>query len=464
MTCNISLNKVRKWEIDNQYINNLYDYLYLNQEVAGKFSLSTHNKNVSKVIKSNDGSADTVSAPHAIVNWHSHPVSCYLNEKTYYGWPSGEDLRETVVFGLLGSACHIVPSLEGTYKIQPNPCVLIDMINIGKKKDSNEVNVETVKKLKKVLKTIPVDDFLRGLVIFCVEVYFKITHEFRLIKHIDKKHQQINRILRDAYDTSITSPLEFIELVNSVELNHMISAEFIKYMKDYENGSEILCMDEHGSRNNQVSVSKLSNSLILDSLEILRDLGSSCNLPDIYYDNPLDNWKDKTTKLFKIELYENTLNGKRYIHTDNDEKLELMKNIKDVKIKLESNKNIEFYMFDMSGDCSHKNISSHIKKISENSTKNSKSLVEVFGSSECKFCKIAEDKISKKNKKFLIFNVGKDDTNILNDVDYEYIMFKYDSIGEAIEDAKKYAHKDSGKIQGIPSFFVNGKLRTDYEV
>ncbi len=456
MTCNISLNKVRKWEIDNQYINNLYDYLYLNQEVAGKFSLSTHNKNVSKVIKSNDGSADTVSAPHAIVNWHSHPVSCYLNEKTYYGWPSGEDLRETVVFGLLGSACHIVPSLEGTYKIQPNPCVLIDMINIDKK-----ISISMSNKLKKIIKNIPVDDFLRGLVIFCVEVYFKITHEFRLIKYIDKKHHQINRILRNAYNDAITSPLEFIEFVNSVEFNHVISAEFVKYLKDYENNGEIVCMNEHGSRNNQISVSKLDKSLILDSLEILKDLGLSCNLPDIYYDNPLDNWKDKTTKLFKIELYENTLNGKNYIRTNNDEKIDLMKNIKNVKIKLESNKNIEFYMFDMSGDCSHKNISSHIKKISENMKK---SLVEVFGSSECKFCKIAEDKISKKNKRFLIFNVGKDNNNILNDVDYDYIMFKYDSISEAIDDAKKYAQTDSNKIQGIPSFFVNGKLHTDYEV
>lgn len=455
MTCNISLNKVRKWEIDYQYINNLYDYLYLNQEVAGKFSLSTHNKNVSKVIKSNDGSADTVSAPHAIVNWHSHPVSCYLNEKTYYGWPSGEDLRETIVFGLLGSACHIVPSIEGTYKIQPNPCILIDMINIGKK-------FPDTKKLEKILKSIPVDDFLRGLIVFCVEVYFKITHEFRLIKHIDKKQHQINKILN--YNGSITSPLEFIELVNNAEFNHMISAEFVKYLKDYENDSEILCMDEHGSRNNQVSVSKLSNGLILDSLEILKDLGLSCNLPDIYYDNPLDNWKDKTTKLFKIQLYENTLNGKNYIQINNDEKIDLMKNIKNVKIRLESSKNIEFYMFDMSGDCSHKNISSHIKKISENMGKKNKGLIEIFGSSECKFCRIAEDKISKKNKKFLVFNVGKDNTDILNDVDYEYIMFKYESIGEAIEDAKKYAHTDSNKIQGIPSFFVNGKLRTDYEI
>ena len=58
--------------------------------------------------------------PNAKINFHTHPVECYLNQEAIWGWPSGGDmlmLLNMKEFNLV----HLVFSLEGTYIIKVNP-------------------------------------------------------------------------------------------------------------------------------------------------------------------------------------------------------------------------------------------------------------------------------------------------------------------------------------------------------
>ena len=161
--CSFKKDKLIKWKISEDDWSKLYKYLYDNQEWAGDiiFSDTTCNndKKCSKKtvkITHSGGGKDSVKAPDTLVNFHTHPVSCYLGEKTILGWPSGEDMRESVHFGLRGNAAHLVLTMEGTYVITVNPQIL------------------------KVLKNMK-NDMERGLAISCMESYFKATHAFRTV-------------------------------------------------------------------------------------------------------------------------------------------------------------------------------------------------------------------------------------------------------------------------------------------
>jgi len=156
-------NKLIKWEINENDWGQLYKYLYKDQEWSGDIIFGdmtcNNDKKCSKKtinITSSGGGKDSVKAPDTLVNFHTHPVSCYLGEKTILGWPSGEDMRESVHFGLRGNAAHLVLTMEGTYVITVNPQIL------------------------KVLKNMK-NNMERGLAISCMESYFKATHAFRTV-------------------------------------------------------------------------------------------------------------------------------------------------------------------------------------------------------------------------------------------------------------------------------------------
>jgi hypothetical protein len=116
--------------MDLDAIHSLYPLLYDNKENAGEFFLNFDTKKTEHKVTLIEGSADSVEAPKALLNYHTHPISCYLGEKTTWGWPSGEDMRESIIFGLKGSICHAIPSVEGLYICQVNPCILQSLIHI----------------------------------------------------------------------------------------------------------------------------------------------------------------------------------------------------------------------------------------------------------------------------------------------------------------------------------------------
>tara|TARA_B100001758_G_C18350620_1_gene579644 strand:- start:328 stop:1401 length:1074 start_codon:yes stop_codon:yes gene_type:complete len=160
--CTLNKKKLITWKVNKDDWAKLYDLLYDDQEWAGdiKFGYTTCSRRecskTGNVKKPSGGGKDSVKAPDTLVNFHTHPVSCYLGEKTIIGWPSGEDMRESVHFGLRGNAAHLVLTMEGTYVIKVNPQLL---------------------KVLKRMKT----DLDRGLAISCMESYFKATHAFRTV-------------------------------------------------------------------------------------------------------------------------------------------------------------------------------------------------------------------------------------------------------------------------------------------
>ena len=120
-------------------------------------------------------------------------MSCYLAEKTILGWPSGEDMRESVHFGLKGNAAHLVLTMEGTYVIQVNP-------QIPQSFEKMETN------------------FDRGLAISCMESYFKATHAFRTVS--------ANTALVDA-NRDVIKPDFFCEFSNKFNFRIFMKNKFM---------------------------------------------------------------------------------------------------------------------------------------------------------------------------------------------------------------------------------------------
>ena len=152
-------------DLVNQTLLNLTN----NYEVAGCFYCNEDD--TIRTIDTNKGDKDSVYTPNNVINYHTHPVSCYRDAKTSFGSPSGEDYRETVKFALSGNKAHIVFTVEGLYIIQLNPC--------------------KIKKLKELT------DRQRGILIFFIEEYFKTTHELRCVGELNSLAKR--NILLDPY-------------------------------------------------------------------------------------------------------------------------------------------------------------------------------------------------------------------------------------------------------------------------
>ena len=128
---------LKDWVISRETLMKIYPLMSKNYEVGGKFTFPANSKTGEikrrtshKKIHTMNGDKDSVQAPLGILNFHTHPISCYLQEDTVWGWPSGEDVRESLLFGLRGSFAHAIPSVEGVYILQTNPCILTSLNNL----------------------------------------------------------------------------------------------------------------------------------------------------------------------------------------------------------------------------------------------------------------------------------------------------------------------------------------------
>jgi glutaredoxin len=478
MTCHINNNNVIEWSLNPNHIEELYPYLYDNVEHGGEIILDLNSKSSHKVIKNNTGKADSTESTDSIVNWHSHPINCYNNEGTVWGWPSGEDMRETLIYGLRGSACHIVPSVEGTYTMQPNPCIISGLINID-----NSVNPDDYPKLNKHKNW---GNFLRGLVVATIEIYFRSTHIFRSIDYM-KKFQDISAhdfiTFTNIFSLENIFTKQRIKGCSKLGCNQIVKYEnqrmsqipFEKYVFDYESDAYVYYVDKNGESTK--SSTKYINALNKGALELLKNLtlGSNCTIP-------VEKWH--TAKVFQLKLYDNkVLYLDKWILYD---KLDFVDKVKFLKGNHQkgdivlNDRDIKFKLFDLKGNCNYTNLKTHMKiyenniiphfckknkrksrkrmrsygrkqkrsknrsrsirrSISHSMLPNEIKTVMIVGSTECSHCSDV-NKLAKEKKKTHKFR---------------YTFKEYPTIKEAIEKAQKL----DLTIDAIPAIFINGKYQ-----
>lgn len=272
MGCRIDGDQYSIWTINLDTINELNNLLFKDYEIGGKFEVNGSLR--LDTYKTKNGGKDSVEAPKAIVNFHTHPVSCYQGEDTVWGWFSAEDIRETLLFTLKGSVAHLVLAVEGVYVLQLNPCKLESFKNLEigldpkdtrfvagleplvEKHMGSNTDRDSVEYAKNYSPDNMVGDIFRGLVVLCIEIYFRATHRFRM--------HDINK------GNNIT-PQDFIKYVNSFQLGNLFAHgekikgcgkikcggvptfeqsyrtnKFHEYLEDYEKNTIFYLVDIHG--------------------------------------------------------------------------------------------------------------------------------------------------------------------------------------------------------------------------
>jgi hypothetical protein len=179
-----------KFNIPLSMVNNINTLLQNGHETSGVIKCDNNNNVVG--MKTEKGSADSVHTSNNVINFHTHPISAYNQGDTVWGWPSGEDIRETIKFSLAGNKAHLVFSVEGLYTIQVSPC--------------------KIRKMKELL-----DDQERGILIFIIEEFFKTTHNFRGV-------QEVNEL---AKKNIFINPYSYVDFVNTFDLVNLLNAKKI---------------------------------------------------------------------------------------------------------------------------------------------------------------------------------------------------------------------------------------------
>lgn len=142
--------------------------------------------------KSIKGNKCYSNIPEGRINFHTHPVTCYKDTGSIWGWPSGLDME--AVIKLRDNDYHIVLAIEGTYIITV-PSIIKDNIS---KEELNKVG----------------------------EV-FSNTHEFRLIDNYESHANNFKKSFGLNYKTD--NPLEiWLKFVNSytVKINNKYKKVF----------------------------------------------------------------------------------------------------------------------------------------------------------------------------------------------------------------------------------------------
>lgn len=317
--CNIDFESREniKWVIDSKDTNNIIlPTLLENVEFSGNFEMTPSKEKechentcqlkdvvMSSLYELNKGSSSSVKTSNGYCNFHTHPFSCYESEGTMWGWPSGEDMRESIRFSLKGNLFHMVFTLEGIYCIQVNPNLIALLMNDEKLK-TNKCSANQI----------------RGMLACLIESYFKATHGHRTIKYSHDHGKTPN--LRNGCKTSDTwgvcTPQDWVDFVNKFKLSNLVSEdkqcsrllpchgfpEFDKKKTGTINLSEYL--DVYGidtfdiDKKGVTLNTKTTVKTVLANFEYLLDLFS--NIPtDLKYNQ--ESW-DKS-KIFNCELIYN---------------------------------------------------------------------------------------------------------------------------------------------------------------
>jgi hypothetical protein len=490
MSCSISNDSIIDITIRHDHVSELYDHLYDNKENGGELIIDFQNKTTKKIITTHAGQTDSVDSPDSIFNWHSHPISCYKQEKTVWGWLSGEDIRESIIYGFRGSACHFVPSLEGLYTIQPNPCVITNLMNI-----ENIVNKDDYDNIK--IGKMDWGDFLRGFIILSIEIYFRSSHIFRTTEFI-KNNENVSPedFVKFANSFKLSNLFEENEIkecsgikcnrIHTYEKNKLKNVSFENYVNGYESGTDtaIYLIKKNGDNfvTNKKYITYLNKCiLILKNIE----LGKICGIKNTAF---------HVENILQVKFYPNFVlyNGiyVKYIDMKYLDKIKFIESgHKKGDVYLCKKSDIKVKMFDTRGNCDHMSLRSHITNVGNNemlnnqhSHKKRKSFIKIskirskgrskkrrskkrrskkrrsigktlhknklviYGSENCMYCSIANEKAMKMKK--------------IHNFDYTYKKYKKNvSIKDAITDIRKITGKVN--IMSIPVYVLNGSVVKD---
>jgi hypothetical protein len=214
MACHLDLKSTKNtpWTITAEVSNaKVLPIMSASYEAAGSYSMTYDTKCKGKtckvqdsVLKSlNKGGASSVKTIDGYCNFHTHPFPCYDGEKTIWGWPSGEDMRECVGFALRGNLVHMVYTLEGIYTIQVNPN-LLDTLSDDKKIGECMPGL-----------TVPLG-VKRGVIVSLIESYFRSTHGHRTKKYNTKfgKDSKVGKC-------GVCRPDDWVNYANKFTLGNM---------------------------------------------------------------------------------------------------------------------------------------------------------------------------------------------------------------------------------------------------
>lgn len=307
--CTLKQNDVQ-WKIQPSDLNDkcreqeisIHDALFKDVEYAGDFLLQREEYggtctkkegcNVVKFNSMNKGNNYSVKTKDGYCNFHTHPLSCYMGEKTIWGWPSGEDMRETIRFMMYGNVIHLIFTIEGIYTVQVNP---------------NYISTLRSKKLQ---------NKERGLLVSLIETYFKSTHGFRNIEYNHKKCK------KERNQRAICFPKDWVTFANNFRLNNIISQSnkctknlSCAGMPNYDTVSGNITMEEY-LENYEIDyytmdpTGKIKNGTKKNSNTVMNSLKQHISVFDKTY-HDIEGWE--RGQWFKVSFYENKFKGKGII-------------------------------------------------------------------------------------------------------------------------------------------------------
>lgn len=212
-------------KLNTETLNNVFidknKLLAKRNEYAGTFNFGdkTCSKSscfrVSFGVKSIKGNKCYSNIPNGKINFHTHPVTCYKNTGSIWGWPSGLDME--AVIKLNDNDYHIIFALEGTYVISV-PLII--------KKNISDSELNKIGEL------------------------FSKTHEFRVIDNYKYHGNNFKKLFKLNYKTN--NPLEiWLKFANdyTIKINNkhtrVFNVKFIpnisfQYMYEPEEVFEII--------------------------------------------------------------------------------------------------------------------------------------------------------------------------------------------------------------------------------
>jgi len=219
-------NEYVSWEIPKQNIENTLigsrGLLFLNVESAGSINFEDTSckidknndklcdKKMTDKLKYKNGNNDSVLTPLSVVNFHTHPLQCYIDAETIWGWPSGEDLAQCLSFAEDNNLTHIIFAVEGTYVIDVNKKLLNYLL--------------TEKKLYNTIKKN-------------IEELFKITHKHRMYFNDSNNKILLEKEIEDYFMRPLNLPprenimMSWIYLINNLTIQNIytLSSNFSGY-------------------------------------------------------------------------------------------------------------------------------------------------------------------------------------------------------------------------------------------